>query len=313
MESIQQRSLIRLDDSVASKNFFRVLKGINESPDSASILHEGIDLVDLSHLIISNSKVKSIAPLSGLLQLIYLGLSFNNIVDISSISPLVNVEYLDISHNRVNSLNSIRSLKNLKVLRCHNNKISDLEPIVKLHNLVDLWISNNSIEWVQFAYIQSLQHLKSLVMFGNPGIQQKPKIYDFVLSLCHSIEFLDGIVVSTNSTWSREFFKTTDGRVMMRQSRVAVDKLQKDIAQQQTLQVASRLPTPSRSAQRDEPLSRFPISPSSEQLQQRKEPVSIFKSSRKGIRIISALTSFSCPVMCSYVLLVVFCAVLCYA
>ena len=102
-------------------------------------------LSELTYFKISDTKVRSLVPISELIKLKEISIS-GKIQDLTPLSNLENLETLNISRTKVKSLDALSNLFNLKELDTYDTSISDLSPLSKLMKLENLDISYTKVK-----------------------------------------------------------------------------------------------------------------------------------------------------------------------
>ncbi|RYG60068.1 hypothetical protein EON64_19615 [archaeon] len=84
----------------------------------------------------------------------------------------------------------------IRSLLVSNNALTSVEGVEQFANLDTLSVSNNLIRYMEdLAGLRSLSHLKKLSLQGNP-VAKLPFYRDFVITLCPTLEVLDGLRIS---------------------------------------------------------------------------------------------------------------------
>ena len=139
--------------------------------------------INLKSLVIVNTKVSDLTPLSVLENLHTLKLTGNQISDITPLAGLVNLEILILTQNQIVDITPLAGLINLRRLQLNHNQIEDISPLRGLVNLQHLQLQHNQI--VDISPLRGLLSLKVLNLGENPIIDLTP-IYGLV-----GIEALD--------------------------------------------------------------------------------------------------------------------------
>ena len=164
-----------------------------QTNDTITWDEEAIAKSSLSRLHLSDNNLSSFTTFAeSLPKLVALNLSFNNIKDLGCLRHLTCLRQLDISHNKITSLDFTHDMTELTSFRCNDNKVGEIESLKFNTYLTELWISNNNIPWAQFAHLNTLKELKTLVKYGNP-CEEKPKLGEFLEFLIPSLLTIDGI------------------------------------------------------------------------------------------------------------------------
>jgi len=100
---------------------------------------------NLTFINLGFNKIRSVAPVSSLVELNDLSLNRNEIDDISPLSSLVNLTSLDLSGNKIRDVTPLSSLSRLERLYLHDNQVADITPLSSLTSLRTLDLSENAI------------------------------------------------------------------------------------------------------------------------------------------------------------------------
>ena len=136
----------------------------------------------LTHLNLSNNKIRDISSLGELKNIQTLRLSENQISDISSLKKLKNIQELVLSSNQINDISPLRELKNIKTLDLCKNQINDISPLKELKNIIELDLRHNKIkqlsEWIlHFAKVDSIMYnsnFSNCIHITNNPIENVP-------------------------------------------------------------------------------------------------------------------------------------------
>lgn len=235
-------------DTEAAHTF---IHNVREKLEEFEWSYDILRLKELHYLTLSDLHLRKTDYFSLLPHLRYLNVSFNNITDISSIASLAELEVLDISHNKVVDISPLSDLQHLKLLRCHSNTIASLEPINGLLHLEELWINENKLCWDEIIHLQPLSKLRRLAIASNP-CEEKPKFYEFLLSLCPLLVVINGSKVLTSEKEVKfqdkviplDFLKSNDGRTMLNQSRAHLTTQQRTHLQSTLSTISSPVKPP---------------------------------------------------------------------
>ena len=130
-------------------------------------------IADLKKLTISdNLSVKNLEPLTVFLQLQELILRNTAVSDISPITSLPNLISLELSSNPISSLEKINGLNQLEHLNIENTSVDDPEPIFTLTKLKSLFIGGTQIK--NLKGIENLQDLEILSINNTKIKNLKP-------------------------------------------------------------------------------------------------------------------------------------------
>jgi hypothetical protein len=193
-----------------------------EDPAARDLFKEEVSTSTVKSVLLSSVALGSASHIAAFRNAINVNISFNSISDVSSLASLQHLRYLDLSHNKISDLRPLGGLVGLEVIRCHENNIATLEFMEKMINLRELCISHNLIEWENLIYFHGAVELRSLVWYGNP-FETKANYLDFGLSFLSKLELLDGVPV-TLQVWNPGFLGSSDGRVMLTQSKALLSK-----------------------------------------------------------------------------------------
>ncbi|KAJ3258722.1 hypothetical protein HK103_003316 [Boothiomyces macroporosus] len=163
----------------ASANKLTTLKGLEGAPN-------------IRILIISSSKIKDMASIKYLKNLLYLDLSNSqlsedSVIQLSSCNLLQCLEAgnnhfrmipdipnfalneLHLTKNIIQQVNRMSWLFNLRVLNLYDNQISDISPLATIPFLRELYLGHNVIKDIKNVYhIGVCQNLEILDLTGNP-------------------------------------------------------------------------------------------------------------------------------------------------
>jgi internalin A len=126
--------------SVETKHTVDVLLQVAETQDCQQA---DKTLSTSSVILLYNTQLADLKPLSTLTHLTYLALRHNQVTDLKPLSTLTNLTRLDLSNNQVTDLKPLSTLTNLTELNLSNNQVADLKPLSTLTNLTELSLSNN--------------------------------------------------------------------------------------------------------------------------------------------------------------------------
>jgi internalin A len=112
------------------------LEGLRLSLSRVKDLHnieglKSLDQLDLSHTLIGDPELKSVA---GLVNVTELMLDDDNVGDLTPLSSLKKLQKLSIKNTLVKDLTPIASLKTLKILYIAGSAVSDISPVQPLMN-----------------------------------------------------------------------------------------------------------------------------------------------------------------------------------
>jgi internalin A len=121
-------------------------------------------LYKLKRLMISNTNIISLEPISDLLNLEELNCGATKIDTLKPLSNLHKLKKLYVSDTHIITLEPISSLLNLEELYCSGTKIDTLKPLSQLHHLKELYVINTNI-----STLESISSLSNLVFFEFSG------------------------------------------------------------------------------------------------------------------------------------------------
>ena len=116
----------------AWKNIFIIHASLHQ-PVTKEQLHKLLLLKKLN--LKDNTEIRSLKPLTMLIQLKELNVSRTAVSDLSPLASMRTLRRLDVSHTKVKSLEPLQKLKNLKVVNIENTTVSDLIPLSGNTNL----------------------------------------------------------------------------------------------------------------------------------------------------------------------------------
>lgn len=133
----------------------------------ANILElKGVDYCEnLKTLVVANTDIEDISPVSRLKNLECLSLGCNNISDISPIKELTKLKRLYLGHNMIVDIEPISELVNLERVSFRGNEIVDLTPFEKLDKITNLSLEQNEIK--DISVLSKLVNLSSLDVSEN--------------------------------------------------------------------------------------------------------------------------------------------------
>ena len=110
------------------------LESLRVSGSQVKDLHpiEGLkrlDRLDLSHTLITDDNLKSVA---GLVNVTELMLDEDNVTDLTPVTPMKKLEKLSIKNTGIKSLAPVSQTKTLKYLYINGSPISDISPVQPL-------------------------------------------------------------------------------------------------------------------------------------------------------------------------------------
>ncbi|KAL0233306.1 hypothetical protein GEMRC1_012051 [Eukaryota sp. GEM-RC1] len=138
----------------------------------------------LKVLILADTLVEDISPLSFLKNLVYLNLDNTNVGDLSSLSRLSELKVLLLSNTFVTNLKFLQNLRNLDKLQISSTSVFVLSSLSQLSNLrvLDLHNSSNLVTLQHFSTLYALEKL----------VVSSTKITDLApLSLLTKLVYLD--------------------------------------------------------------------------------------------------------------------------
>jgi internalin A len=144
-------------------------------------------LKSLTKLVLDDSQISDLQPLSGLTNLTSLDINNNQISNLQPLSGLTNLNNLGVSRNQISDLKPLVGLTNLIILHIEHNQISDLQPLSRLTYLKSIAAGKNRIS--SLRPLAGLTNLKSLFSLDN-------KISD--LTPLKGLTKLEAIELSTN-------------------------------------------------------------------------------------------------------------------
>lgn len=123
------------------------LTELDVSNSKVSDLNDFSSFTNLETLYAKNCKIKSLSGIETLTKLKYLNLSSNSISDISGLEKLVDLVELDISNNNIVKLVNLKDLSELSMEYLHfdGNKISKKEFTNNLPPHIEKWWINNQV------------------------------------------------------------------------------------------------------------------------------------------------------------------------
>ena len=122
-------------------------------------------LVDLESLAFNENQISDLSPLAGLSNLRSLILHDNEISDISPLAGLSNLEMLDLHANQISSASAVSGMTNLETLILEGNQISDISPLSGLSGLRALRLGINEIS--DLTPLSGLSNLETLGIYAN--------------------------------------------------------------------------------------------------------------------------------------------------
>ena len=139
-----------------------VLKALGQ-PEGPIPLREA---ASLTHLLVFNKNIHSLAGIEHLTALQWLDLFDNQIDDLTPLAALRNLELLALGGNQITDVTPLANLKNLEHLGLSNNQITDVNPLAAMTNLKGLGLGSN-----QLTDVTPLANLKNLVSLTLDDIQ----------------------------------------------------------------------------------------------------------------------------------------------
>jgi hypothetical protein len=207
----------------------------NRIDDSFIWNYDRIDVHVVQHMTISNVQLDNMDFLVPFVSLKYLCISFNKVVDITPVCSMRGLQVFDASHNKIIDISPLAECPELSVVRLQRNAVESLEPLHLALDLRELWVNGNKLQLVDFMHLILLTKLQHIVIDQNP-FESKAKYIEFMVALCPSLLSVSGVPVmsllpsATNKQWYNpsEFLRTTDGRVMLTQTRSQLTESQRE-------------------------------------------------------------------------------------
>ena len=114
---------------------------------------------NITTLDLRNTRVESIAGVSGCSRLELLGLSATGISDISEVGACGNLKFLFLVHTQVTDILPLAKCEKLEVLNCSGTSVSDLTPLRGCRKLRELMLISTNV-----TNLESLGGLKELIL-----------------------------------------------------------------------------------------------------------------------------------------------------
>ncbi|MBN2638409.1 MAG: hypothetical protein JXR65_04915 [Bacteroidales bacterium] len=137
------------------------------SLNNLEVLHE---FKSLEELLVNNTGVTVIAPLTKLKTLKVLRISNSPVSNILPLSVLTDLRELDLENTGVEDLSALQSLRKLQVLNLSGTRVKDLKPLQYLTQLQNLIINNTRIR--SLKYVMPLRKIR-LLRCDHTSISQK--------------------------------------------------------------------------------------------------------------------------------------------
>lgn len=128
-------------------------------------------LINLKYLRLDSISVSDLEPIEGLKNLQGLSISRILVTDLEPLKALTNLKSLWIEQYDLTNLEPIKGLKKLEILQIGLTQAPDLEPIRNLTNLKELWINDTQLNSLDI--IKGLPNLQKLYIARNKGITDK--------------------------------------------------------------------------------------------------------------------------------------------
>ncbi len=122
-------------------------------------------LVNLEDLAFNENEISDLSPLAGLSKLRSLNLHDNEISDISPLAGLSKLEMLDLHANQISSASAVSDLTSLETLILEGNQIGDISPLSGLIGLRTLRLGINEIS--DLTPLSGLSNLETLSLYAN--------------------------------------------------------------------------------------------------------------------------------------------------
>ena len=123
------------------------------------------DMLALTNLSCSNSRVTSLAGLEYAKNLHDLSIMENSFTDLSPLAGLTNLRHLNFQDNRVNDISALSGLIDLQILNMEDTFVRDLSPLLNLRSLSFLDVRD--VPLMEDAYAI---HIPQIIA-NNPGIE----------------------------------------------------------------------------------------------------------------------------------------------
>ena len=111
----------------------------------------------LVHLVLSDSELSDLSPLSGLKSLEFLFLNGTGVSDLSPLSGLQSLQHLNLTGTGVSDLSALSGLKSLQHLDLNGTGVSDLSPLSGLKSLQHLDLNGTGV-----SDVSALSGIKNL-------------------------------------------------------------------------------------------------------------------------------------------------------
>ncbi len=171
-----------LHTQYAENIFIENLEGIQHLKNLEKLIIPDSKLSDLSPLsgltsleslsIWGGGTISDLSPLEGLTELTELFLAKQNISNLEPLSRLKKLRELKLYSNQISNLEPLSGLTSLEVLYLNDNKIIDINPLRSLTNLTSLALSDNQIRDIN--PVKNLTKLESLYLKNNPILNDAP-------------------------------------------------------------------------------------------------------------------------------------------
>lgn len=162
LQNLKEQGIMVADNILTTE----LLKKIKYLHLSNVLELKGIEYcINMTTLVVANTEIEDITPVSSLTKLECLSLACNDIKEIDSIKSLINLKRLYLGHNMITDISAISGLVNLEKVSFRGNEIIDITPFAKLVNVKELSLEENEI--IDISVLSQLVNLTSLNISDN--------------------------------------------------------------------------------------------------------------------------------------------------
>jgi Leucine-rich repeat (LRR) protein len=178
----------KIEDLSPVKNLVNLME-LDFSENELENISAVKDLTMLNKLDISlNIKIKSIAEVSGLINLEKLAIRKIDVGNLEPVRKLINLKYLDVYNTNITTLEPIRNIHKIFHLNIDHNKITSLEPIRNLVFIAELTMSSTSV--TDLTDLTNFSFLREFECSDNPQIKSLGPVNKFenvkILKIIHT-------------------------------------------------------------------------------------------------------------------------------